>query len=439
MAQPAARQGLLRSLRTRDLTAVVINGVIGAGIFGLPSRVFALSGDYSLLAFFVCAICVAIIVASFAEVASRFSETGGPYLYARVAFGPGAAFAVGWLLWVARVSAFAANCSLLAEYLALFVPAFSAGPARAVLVAGIVAALTLLNIRGIRPVATASNVLAVGKLVPLFGFAIVGLFFLHSQQFDFRQPPEYRSFALSVLLLVFAFTGFEMGMVPAGESTDPKRNLPTALLSGMAVVIVLYVLVQVVCIGTLPGLAASKRPLADAAGAFLGPWGAAVMAFGLVLSLAGNLNVIVLSASRTLFAMGEQGDLPASLARLHPSYRTPVAAVLWTTAAMLALTLSGTYVYLVTVSTLSRLAAYLATCGAMPVFRRRADAPSALFRTPGGVPMAMLGVLVCLWLFSSSTWREARDTLLAAGLGFVLFAGTRWWATRGEVEPRRGS
>lgn len=421
-------QSLVRSLRTRDLTGVVLNGVIGAGIFGLPSRVFALSGDYSLFAFLACAVCVAIIVLSFAEVASRFSETGGPYLYTREAFGPSAAFAVGWLLWVARVSAFAANCSLLAEYLALFVPAVSGGPGRAALLAVVVAALTWLNVRGIRPVATASNVLAVGKLIPLAGFVLVGLFFLQPAQFSFQQPPSYRSFSLSVLLLVFAFTGFEMGMVPAGESKNPKKDLPRALFSGMTVVIALYLLIQVVCIGTLPGLAGSKRPLADAAAAFSGPAGAAVMAAGLVVSLAGNLNVLVLSASRILFAMGEQGDLPAPLARLHPRFRTPVAAVIWTSAAMLALTLSGTYVYLVTVSTLSRLVAYLATCGSVPRLRRQEEAPVALFATPGGVPMALLGVVVCLWLFSSSTWLEARDTMLATAFGFVLFGVTRWRA-----------
>ncbi|MGC4055956.1 MAG: APC family permease [Paludibaculum sp.] len=419
-------QSLLRSLRTRDLTAVVLNGVIGAGIFGLPSRVFALSGDYSLFAFLACAVCVSIIVLSFAEVASRFSETGGPYLYAREAFGPSAAFAVGWLLWVARVSAFAANCSLLAEYLALFVPELSGGPVRAALLAGVVGALTWLNIRGIRPVATASNVLAVGKLIPLAGFAIMGLFFLQPAQFSFQHPPGYRPFSLSVLLLVFAFTGFEMGMVPAGESKNPQRDLPRALLSGMTVVIALYLLIQVVCIGTLPGLANSKRPLADAAAAFGGPVGAAVMAVGLAVSLAGNLNVLILSASRILFAMGEQGDLPSPLARLHDRFRTPVAAVLWTSAAMLALTLSGTYVYLVTVSTLSRLVAYLATCGSVPRLRRLQAAPAASFRTPGGIPMALLGVAVCLWLFSSSTWVEARDTMLAAAFGFVLFGVTRW-------------
>lgn len=417
-------QGLLRSLRTRDLTAVVINGVIGAGIFGLPSRVFALSGEYGLLAFVACALCVAIVVFSFAEVASRFDETGGPYLYTRAAFGAEAAFGVGWLLWVARVSAFAANCSLLAEYLALFLPQLGVGAGRMALVAVVVAALTVLNIRGIRPVATASNVMAVGKLVPLFGFAIAGLFFVNPARFHLDHPPGYSSFSLSVLLLVFAFTGFEMGMVPAGESKDPKRNLPSALLSGMAVVVTLYMLVQVVCIGTLPGLESSKRPLADAAQAMWGRMGAVVMALGLVVSLAGNLNVIVLSASRLLFAMGEQGDLPESLGRLHARFRTPVAAVLWTSAAMLLLTLSGTYVYLVTVSTLSRLVAYLATCAAMPVFRRR-DPERAIFRTPGGIPMALAGMLVCLWLFSSSTWREARDTAIATGLGLALFAAKR--------------
>jgi len=421
--------GLVRSLRTRDLTGVVINGVIGAGIFGLPARVFALSGDYSLFAFLACAACVLVIVLSFSEVASRFSATGGPYLYAREAFGRTTGFVVGWLIWVARISAFAANCNLLPEYLALFFPPLASGIARVVLLTCVIGALTILNVRGIRPVATASNTFAIGKLVPLFIFAIAGLFFLQPAHFSFAQPPEYRSFSLSVLLLVFAFSGFEMAIIPAGEAKDPQKSLPVALLWGMAIVITLYMLIQIVCIGTLPGLASSKRPLSDAASLFLGPWGAAMMAIAIVLSLAGNLNVLLLAASRVLFAMSEGGDLPPQLARLHPKYRTPALTVVITMAVILALTLSGTFVYLVTISTLSRLATYVATCAAMPVLRRR-GASAARFSTPGGVPVALIGVVVGLWLLASSTMKEAQHTAYAAGLGLVIYFLVRRLASR---------
>ena len=116
--QPEA--DLVRGIRRWDLVAICINGIIGAGIFGLPSRVYALIGTYSLIAFVVCALVVALIIFCFAEVSSRFEETGGPYLYAREAYQPAVAFEIGWLIWLARVTAFAANCNLLINYLSFF-------------------------------------------------------------------------------------------------------------------------------------------------------------------------------------------------------------------------------------------------------------------------------------------------------------------------------
>src|ERR1039458_7649048 len=152
---PASHPGLDRSLRRRDLVAVVINGVIGAGIFGLPSKAFALAGDFSLLSFAVCALCVSFIVLTFAEVASRFSETGGPYLFARATYGPMAGFLVGWLVWLTRVTSFSANCTLLPDYLGFFAPGLASGWPRALIVTAIVVALTAVNVRGVRVVTDA--------------------------------------------------------------------------------------------------------------------------------------------------------------------------------------------------------------------------------------------------------------------------------------------
>jgi amino acid transporter len=417
----ASNPGLVRSLRRWDLVAVVLNGVIGAGIFGLPSRVFALTADYSLVCFAACALCVSLIVLSFAEVASRFSGTGGPYLFAREAYGPLTGFVVGWLVWIARVTSLAANCSLLPAYLGFFFPAAASGLPRAIIVAGVVTALAAVNVRGVRGAADASNVMAVGKLLPLGVFVIAGLFFMQPGRFSFAAAPTYHGFAQSVLLLVYAFTGFEMAVIPAGEARSPGRDLPRALLMGMAVVVTFYMLIQLVCIGTLPGLGGSQRPLADAAATFLGTWGAAMITGGIVVSLAGNLNVLILAASRVLFAMAERDDLPAKLASIHPRFRTPAAAVLATTAIMLILTLSGTFIHLLTLSTIARLATYFATCGALVVLRRREGAPVAVFHVPGGVFVAFAGMLLCIWLLSSSSLREARDTMLAASAGLAVY------------------
>ena len=189
--------GLLRSLRRVDLVAVVINGVIGAGIFGLPSRVFALAGTYSLISFGVCALCVSLIVLSFAEVASRFSGTGGPYLFARETFGGLAGFAVGWLVWIARVTSFAANLSLLPAYLGVFFPAAASGLPRAAILTVVVTTLAAVNVRGVRGAANASNVLAAGKLLPLAIFIGAGLFFLAPARLALEGAPGYGTYSRS--------------------------------------------------------------------------------------------------------------------------------------------------------------------------------------------------------------------------------------------------
>ncbi|PYT30219.1 MAG: APC family permease [Acidobacteria bacterium] len=424
MASTAA-PSLARSLRRWDLVGVVLNGVIGAGIFGLPSKIFSLTGADSIFAFGACAVCVSTFVLCFAEVASRYSGTGGPYLYARETYGPTVGFTVGWLVWIARLTSFAANSNLLPAYLDLLFPGAGSGVPRVLILTGIVALLALVNIRGVRLAADASNTLAIGKLLPLAVFIIAGLLFLDPARFSFTMSPGYRPLTQSLLLLVYAFTGFEMAVIPAGEARKPERDLPRALLMGMATVVAFYVLIQVVCIGTLPGLAASQRPLADAANHFLGTWGAVMITVGIVISLAGNLNVLVLAASRVLFAMAENGELPRRLQQVHPRFRIPVSGVLWTSAAMLALTLSGTFIYLVTISAISRLVTYIVTCSALPVLRRRTTAPKAAFRMPAGVAVSLIGIVLALWLLSNITLREARDTALATAAGLCIYVFTR--------------
>ena len=422
MSKPT-RAGLLRGINRWDLVAVAINGIIGAGIFGLPSKVHALIGPYSLIAFAACALVVTLIVLCFAEVGSRYTETGGPYLYAREAFGPVAGFEVGWLMWLARLTAFAANCNLLVSYLGYFWP--GAGAWRAGVIVLVVAALTAVNVIGVRDAALVSNVSTVGKLLPIILFIAVGLFFIDPQNFSPTVQPGYGSFSTSVLLLIYAFTGFEMAVIPAGEVRDPRRNLPFAILTAIGVVALLYILIQLVSIGTLPELAASERPLADASERFLGAAGAAIISAGALVSIAGNLNVLILAGSRLPFAMSERGELPRILSSTHKRFRTPHAAILLTCAVMLALTLWSTFTQAVTLSAIVRLLAYGATCAALPVLRRKSDAPPALFKAPFGLFVSGAALLLSAWLLSNSKLTEARDTAIAATLGLLIYAAFR--------------
>ena len=416
-----SREGLVRGIRRWDLVAIAINAVIGAGIFGLPSKVFALIGSYSLIAFIVCAFVVSLIVLCFAEVGSRFSETGGPYLYAREAFGSVVGFEAGWLFWLARLTAFAANCNLLVGYLGFFWPSATTGLWRAIVVSVVVVSLTAVNIIGVRQAAITSNIFIVGKLVPIILFITVGLFFIKHQNYSFAVSPGYGAFSQSVLLLIYAFTGFEIAATPAGEICDPRRNLPRALLIAIGVVALVYILIQFVCVGTLPELATSQRPLADAGSRSLGAAGGSIISAGAIVSIIGNLNVVLLSGSRMAFAMAERKELPLILSITHKRFHTPHIAILLTSAIVLTVTLSGTFIYALTISTLTRLTSYAATCAALPVLRRRSDAPAAVFKTPAGTVVSVAALVLAAWLLSNSTRVEARDAGIAAVVGLVVY------------------
>jgi APA family basic amino acid/polyamine antiporter len=412
---------LVRGIRRWDLVAIAINGIIGAGIFGLPSKVFSLIGTYSLIAFVACAVVVTLIILCFAEVGSRFDETGGPYPYAREAFGPTVAFEIGWLIWLARLTAFAANCNLLVNYLGYFFPAAANTLWRASIIIIVVVVLATINVLGVRQAAIVSNVFTIGKLIPIIIFIAAGLFFLNPQAFSFGPRPATGAFSQSVLLLVYAFTGFEIAAIPVGEVSDPKRNLPRALLIAIAVVAFLYILIQIVCVGTLPELAQSGRPLADAGVKFMGAAGGAVISAGAVISITGNLNVLVLAGSRVPFAMAEQRQLPSVIAKVHRRFATPHIAILITAGIMLLLTLKSSFVAALTISTIARLVTYGATCLSLPVFRRRKNAPAAVFRLRGGTIIAMLALLLAAWLLANSTWQEARAAAIAAAVGLLIY------------------
>ena len=418
-------EGLVRGIRKWDLVAVAINGIIGAGIFGLPAKVYSLIGTYSLIAFVACAIVVTLIILCFAEVGSRFDETGGPYVYAREAFGPTVGFEVGWLSWLARLSAFAANCNLLVSYLAFFWPGASAPAQRALIITGVVVLLAAINFIGVRQAAIASDFFTIGKLIPLFIFIAAGLFFLKSHAYSFGVRPSTGAFSQSVLLLIFAFTGFEMAAIPAGEVRDPRRNLPRALLIATGVVAVTYILVQIVCVGTLPQLASSTKPLADAAQNFMGTTGAAIISAGAIISISGNLNILLLSGSRLPFAFAEQKQLPALVARVHRRFFTPYIAIAITGLAMLILTLKSSFVAALTISAIARLVTYAVTCAALPVLRRRKDVAAAVFRVRGGPIIAIAALLLSAWLLANSTLKEAIQSAVAAAVGLLIYLAYR--------------
>ncbi|QQS41527.1 MAG: amino acid permease [Acidobacteriota bacterium] len=425
---------LVRGIGRWDLIAIAINTVVGAGIFGLPSEVARLIGSYSIFAFLLCSLLIAFFTLCFAEVSSRFRTTGGSYLYARRAFGTFVGFEAGWLFWITRLTAFAANCNLMVSYLGFFYEPLSAGPARIAIIALVVLSLTWVNLIGVKQTVLATNVLTVGKLSPLLLFVFAGLFFVEPVNFSLGDAPEISVFANAMLVLIYAFVGFESAVIPAGELKDPERNAPFGLLTAIGIIVALYILIQVVAIGTLPELAGSKRPLADSAQMFLGTWGAAVIVIGAIISILGNLNVGILSASRLLFAISEQKDIPYFISATHEKWRTPYVSLISTSSLIFVLSVFSTFVSALTISTVTRLLVYALTFAALPIFRRREDLTDARgFRVPGGSALAFLSIGLILWLFYFVKIFDFVQVGIAAAVGAAIYFVYFFWR-RNESE-----
>ena len=426
-------EGLSREIRKWDLVALLVNVTVGAGIFKLPADVQKAVGNYSLAAFVVCAGVIALIALCFAEVASRFTGTGGPYLYAKETFGSSVGFLVGWMMWLTRLAGFATLLLVIVSYVGYFCPPAESGLPRIAVIVGLVLVLTVINLIGVKESARASDVFTVSKLIPLLVFVGMGLFFVSRSSFTLEAGTGFGSFSGAVFILIYAFSGFEAVLIKTGEIREPQRVIPFALIAALSFAVVLFLLIQVVCIGTLPGLANSERPLADASAAFLGSWGPTMISVGALISVFGTLNVIMLACSRLPFAMATHGQLPAALARIHPRFRTPHVSILVSALAILVFALPGTFIYAVKFTVITRLIVFGSTCVALPVLRWRTKTAASStpkderlpFKVPAGPFVAVVCVLLCLWLLANSGWVEIRDISIAVAVGLVVYAATR--------------
>ncbi len=428
-------QALIRGIGRWGLTAFALNLTVGSGILGLPARLHALVGGYSIAVMIACGVLIALIAICFAEIASRFDRTGGPQLYATVAFGPVAGFMVGWLLWISRLGTCAAVSNLMTDYGQVLLPVLARPGARDVTITAMVAAYAGLNIRGIRHTAAVSTAFTVAKIVPLFVIAAAGLFFVAPRSLHFGPPPPANALTAAFLLATFAFFGFDTATVLAGEVKDARHSVPFAIFLSVGIVTTLYTLIQIVCVGVLPDLAVSDRPIADVAATIAGSWASVAVAVMAVVACAGLYGASITPATRLLYAMAGQGQLPTGLARVNPHLRTPVPAIVVSSAAALALALSGSFIYLVNITVISRITVYAASCLTLPVFRRRADLPPAATEVPAGSVVAFGCAVLCALFLAKSSMREVSAVMAGALLGGAIFGLTRMSRRRVLVKP----
>jgi amino acid transporter len=403
-----------------QIVALSLNDVIGSGVYLLPAAAAALLGPFSVGAVLVAGLAVLLIVLCFAEASSHFDQPGGAYLYARTAFGPFVGFEVGWMTWLARVASVASLSVGFAQALSFLLPDAAQGAGFVAAVAVPMVGLTVINLVGVRSGVHTAILLVAGKLVPLVIFAGAGIFAVSLARVEGQHATEAGGIGGAALLLLFAYAGFENTPAPAGEFKNPRRDVPRALLTQIAIVTAFYVSVQWVALGTVPDLAASATPLADGARVFLGGWGGWLLTLGAAVSILGTNSNSILAGPRYLYALARDGFGPRYLASVHPRFRTPAAAIVTQTAITLPLALSGTFVGLATLSVVARLIAYISTSVAVPVLRGRSGDVGG-FTLPGGPVIPAAAATLSIALLASASWRQLAAAALALSAGAVLY------------------
>jgi APA family basic amino acid/polyamine antiporter len=417
---PTGTSGLVRAIGRWSLVALTVNSIIGSGIFGLPSAVANLIGKISPLAVFFAGAGMAVIMGCYAEVASYFHEAGGPYLYARAAFGRMMGIQTAWMLCLGQVSAPAASANLFVVYLGEFWPHAKDPVPRFVILTILVGALAVINFRGVRGGTQVSNIFTAAKLIPLFAVIVMGGAVMLAHHPAASVAPVHAStgeWLQAMLLLAFAYGGFETALAPMSEAKNPRRDVPFALLSAVLACTVIYALIQYVVVGTLPNAAHSDRPLADVARLALGHFGAGLVAVGALISVYGYLSAKILSMPRVTLALAEQGDFPRAFAAVHPRFKTPYVSLLVFAAVIWGFALMGEFSWNVTLSAIARLFYYAVGCAALPVLRRKRP-EGAMFRLPGGTLFAVFGIAICLVLISQVDFGQS--LILIATIAMAL-------------------
>jgi amino acid transporter len=387
---------------------LALNGMIGAAIFGLPGKLDVAVGSFAPWLLLLAGIGIMPVVLCYADLASRFDRSGGPQLYAGTAFGKFVGFEAGWMLYAARAASLAANAHVLAAYAGALWPPLNS----VVTIVVTIGAITLVNVVGIRRAVDTLGGMTMLKLAPLILIGALGLLLA-----DIPAPrlPEFSAVESVALAALYAFVGFEAATIPAGETRDPERSIPRALLLTVATVTLLYVIVQLAY--SASGIGESDAPLAELAAKWLGPAGAVMLGVAAISSVLANQLSAVTSISRITSSLADQDLLPRWFGRISPRFATPANSIVAVGGIGLALALSGTFITLAVISTVARLFSYLACIASIP----RLDFLDGRTRWGRGVLLPFVAGALVLWAASHSNWQEWQAFILFLAAGALLY------------------
>jgi len=411
------------------MTALMVNTVIGSGIFGLPSELTRLLGRASPVAMLIGALGMAIPILCIAEVASQFPEAGGAYLFVRTAFGRLPSIQVGWFHLLTSASGGAANAAIFMTYLAAMMPWTGRGWTRAILLIVLIGIPTVANCVGVRSGAGMNNLLTVSKLLPLALVIVLGFIRFSHHPVLLQSEiavPGLGSWVTAMLLLVYFYSGAEDVVLPTAEVKEPRRTVPFALLAGLTVCMIVYASLQFVTV-TVIGTSPTDHPIADTASILIGRGGEMFVAIAAMIATYGSISGVILNLPRLASSLASHGDFPEFLARLHPRFNTPAIAVVLFATAVYLMAVSGTFLWAVAVSGAATIVIYSGICATLIKLRRQQPQADAL-RVPYGCMLAVVSILIMLALLTRLSTREA----LAMGITALLATVNWWWARKRE-------
>jgi basic amino acid/polyamine antiporter, APA family len=418
-----------RQLSLFDVLCLGVNAIVGSGIYAFPGLLAEQLGPISFLAFGLCGLLSTVIALCFAEAAGMFERSGGPYLYAQAALGRHLGYLVGWTCWVAAVMSWAAVACAIAPYLGHLWAPLGSGTGSVVSAVGITVALGVINYLGVKPGAYTMDLLTVAKLLPLLVLVAAGFVAGEVPQGSLA-PHGFGPLPTAAFTAFFAFQGFEVVAVPAGETARPQRNIPIAVLGSLLGATLLYMLVQWTATMTTPALAGAEQPLAEMGRVVLGDLGGRMVASAAAVSMLGFCAGVALTGPRYLEPLAADGHVPASLSRLHARLGTPHHAIIVTTGVVAVLIVLLNFGQLVNLAVLTVSAQYLTTCLSVLILRYRDPARQRPFRLPLGpvIPILAMGIVTWLTAQAKSTELLWFVVVLAVGFGVRVLTrlSTRW-------------
>ena len=403
-------QNLKRTIGVFGLACAVVNFTIGTGIFVLPALIAENLGAAAIICFLICGLLIYLIALCFAEVGSKVTTSGGTYAYIEAAFGPFAGFLANNVFWFgACILSDAAVANALSKTVGYFFPLLDSNAFRPLFFLLLFGGLAYINIRGAKNGMRLIMITTFAKLIPLILLIILGVGHISGKNLQWQHSFSVTDIGAATLILFYAFLGIESAVTNSGEFKNPSRVVPLGIFSGLFIVLIIYVSIQLVTQGILGSqlLSYKEAPLAEVANRIFGYVGITIIIIGTAVSILGALSGAIMAIPRVLYAGARDGILPRFLGRVHSKFVTPHFAIIVYATFGYLFAVFGAFKQLVILTTAATLLIYLGVVLATIKLRyKKTTSKEKGFTIPGGLTVPVLATIIIIWILSHLSKEE---------------------------------